>query len=81
MKDIVRRVKELIEAAEPDMTVVESRCSQSFACPVAKALWLEYLHRNPGGLTIPPTDSLNNRDPELLPYLQHVDGCDDCKEI
>ena len=69
MKDIVSRVKELIEAAEPDTTVVEIGCSQSFACPVAKALWLEYLHRNPGGLTIPPTDSLNNRDPELLPYL------------
>lgn len=39
--------------------------SQSFACPVAKALWLEYLHRNPGGLTIPPklthstTETLN----------------------
>jgi hypothetical protein len=81
MKDIVRRVKELIEAAEPDMTVVEIKCSESFACPVAKALWLEYRNRNPGGLTIPPTASLNNRDPELLPYLQHVNSCDDCKEV
>jgi len=81
MKDIVKRVKELMEAAEPDMMVVEIGCSESFACPVAKALWLDYRDRNPGGLTFPPTDSLNNRDPELIPYLEHVDSCDDCKEV
>jgi hypothetical protein len=68
MKDIVRRVKELIEAAEPDMTVVEISSSESFACPVAEALWLEYRKRNPDGLAIPPADSRNNIDPELLPY-------------
>ena len=81
MKDIVRHVKELIEAAEPDITVVESSSSESSACPVAEALWLEYRKRNPNGLTIPPADSRNNIDPELLPYLEHVDGCDDCKGV
>jgi hypothetical protein len=81
MKDIVRHVKELIETAEPDITVVESSSSESSVCPVAEALWLEYRKRNPNGLTIPPADSRNNIDPELLPYLEHVDGCDDCKEV
>jgi hypothetical protein len=80
MKNIVRRVKELIEAAEPDMTIVECSGCESFACPVAEALWLEYRKGNPDGLTIPPADSRNNIDPELFSYLQHVDGCDDCKE-
>jgi hypothetical protein len=81
MKDIVRRVKELIEAAEPDITAVESCSSESFACPVAEALWLEYRKRNPDGLAIPPTDSRNNLDPELFPYLEQVDGCDDREEV
>jgi hypothetical protein len=81
MKDIVRRVKELIEGAEPDMTVVEISRDESFACPVAEALWLEYRQRNPDGLTEPPADSHNNVDPELHLYLEHVDGCDDCKEV
>jgi hypothetical protein len=81
MKDIVRRVKELLEAAEPGMTVVEVSTDESFACPVAEELWLEYRKRNPDGLTIPPANSRNNIDPELLPYLEHVDGCDDCKEV
>jgi hypothetical protein len=54
MKDIVRRVKELIEAAEPDMTVEGLGSSESFTCPVAEALWLEYRQGNPDGLTSPP---------------------------
>jgi len=41
MKPIVKQVKELIEASEPDMTVIEMN-DELFACPHGIALWQEY---------------------------------------
>jgi hypothetical protein len=82
MKPIVRHVKELLEAAEPGMAVVEVKGrDEPFACPVGVALWLEYRRRNPNGLTRPPLDGQEITNPELLPYVQHVGGCDDCAEV
>jgi hypothetical protein len=81
MKSIVRRVKELIEAAEPDMTVVGCGCEEPFACPVGIALWQEYRRSNPGGLKVPPLDTKDCTHPELMPYVTHVDSCDDCNEV
>jgi hypothetical protein len=66
----------------PDMTVIEmSGSDEPFACPIGVALWNEYCRRNPDGLEVPPTDGHGIQDPELLPYLQHVDACDDCNEV
>ena len=46
MKDILRRVKELLEAAEPDMTVIEMN-GEPFACPIGVALGKEYRKTQP----------------------------------
>jgi hypothetical protein len=63
----------------PGITVVEvSGTGDSFVCPIGEALWMEYRKRNPNGLTIPTPKSHNTIDPELLPYLRHVGGCNDC---
>jgi len=51
------------------------------ASPVGLALWQEYTKRNPDGLKVPPKDLMNCTDPELMPYVLHVDTCDDCNEI
>lgn len=64
-------MKELIEAAEPDVTVVEFSSSESCTCPLAETLWLEYRERNPDGLAVPPLTSLNNIDPELFHTLAY----------
>jgi hypothetical protein len=77
MKSIVRRVKELIEATEPDMTAVSCGCEEPFACPVGIALWEEYRGRNPDGFKVPPVDLKDCTVPDLLPYAKHVDTCDD----
>jgi hypothetical protein len=58
-----------------------SRYEQPFACPVGIALWQEYRRRNPDGLKIPPVDLKDCTDPELMPYAEHVDSCDDCNEV
>jgi hypothetical protein len=52
-----------------------------FACPIGIAIWEEYRRRNPDGLTVPPTDGRGIKDPELLPYLNHIDRCEDCNEV
>jgi hypothetical protein len=80
MKPIVKQVKELIEAAEPDVTVVEIN-DGPFACPIRVELWEEYLRRNPDGLTVPPTNGRGIKDPELLPYLKHVGSCKECSGV
>jgi hypothetical protein len=54
MKDIARRIKELIEASEPDMTVVEVKQDEFFACPIGEALWPQYREQNPEGLVVLP---------------------------
>jgi hypothetical protein len=81
MKPIVRQVKELIEAAEPDITVVACGCDEPFACPVGVALWREYRQRNPDGFKVPPAHKLGVTDPKLIPYFVHVESCDDCNEV
>jgi hypothetical protein len=81
MTAIVRHVKELIEAAEPDITVLSCGCEEPFACPVGVALWEEYRRRNPDGLKVPPVDLVGCTDPDLMPYAEHVDTCDDCNEV
>jgi hypothetical protein len=79
MKAIARRVKKLLEAAKPGITVVElSGTGKRSGCPIGEALWLEYRRRNPNGVTFPPSQDCNTTDPELLAYLQHVDVCHDC---
>ena len=80
MKPMVKQVKELIEASEPDMTVIEMN-DELFACPRGIALWQEYRSRHPDGLKVPPADLTKRTDPELMPYAEHVDCCDDCNEI
>jgi len=42
MERIVREIKELIEASEPDMTVVACSQDEPVVFPVVKALWQEY---------------------------------------
>jgi hypothetical protein len=54
---------------------------EPFACQIGVALWEEYRKRNPDGLTVPPTDGRGLLDPELLTFLNHMDRCEDCKEI
>jgi hypothetical protein len=81
MKHILRRIRELIEASEPDTTVVELRRNEPFACPIGLALWQEHRRRNPDGLKVPPVDLMDCTDPELMPYAEHVDSCDDCNEV
>jgi hypothetical protein len=82
MDEIVRRIKELLEAAEPEMTVVQMDGTEKpFACPVGMALWSEYRRRNPNGFTLPPIDGVGMKDSELLPYLQHTWRCSDCKSV
>jgi hypothetical protein len=82
MKPFVRHIKELLEASEPGMVVVQSNGGDGpFACPIGEALWLEYRRRNPNGLTRRLLDDREITNPELLPYVQHVGGCDDCAEV
>jgi hypothetical protein len=58
-----------------------SKREEPFACPIGMALWEEYRRRRPGGLNLPPVDGIDVKDPYLLPYLKHVDTCDDCNEV
>jgi hypothetical protein len=58
-----------------------SKGEEPFACPVGEALWRAYRERTPDGLTVPPIDGRNVTDPEILPYIKYVGGCDDCKEV
>jgi hypothetical protein len=58
-----------------------SRYEEPFACPVCIALWEEYRRRMPDGLKVPPIDLMDCTDPELQPYAEHVDSCDDCNEV
>lgn len=82
MKPIVRQVKDLIEAAEPDVTVMQADGSdEPFACPVGVALWEEYLKGNPDGLQTPPANFMDYTDPELRAYAEHVNSCVDCKDL
>jgi hypothetical protein len=70
--------------AEGEMTVIQfpSRAVEKpFTCPIGIALWQEYRKRNPDGLTIPPTDGRNVKDPELLSYVAQVDTFNDCNEV
>jgi hypothetical protein len=70
--------------AKGEMTVMQfpSRAvEEPFACSIGIALWQEYRKRNPDGLTIPPTDGRNVKDPELLSYVAHVDTFNDCNEV
>jgi hypothetical protein len=58
-----------------------SRYEEPFACPVGIALWEEYRRRYPDGLKVPPVDLMDCTDPDLMPYAEHVDSCDDCNEV
>jgi hypothetical protein len=69
----------LIEASEPGMTVAEC-CNNPPTCLIGEALWQKYRGRNPNGLLVPP-DGLGVADAALVPYLNHIDTCDDCKEV
>jgi hypothetical protein len=54
---------------------------ESLGLPYGLALWFEYRLRNPDGLKVPPVDLQDCTDPHLLPYVMHVDSCDDCNEF
>ena len=58
-----------------------SRLVEPSACPIGVAIWQEYRRRNPDGLKVPPVDLLDCTDLELMPYVVHVDSCDDCNEV
>jgi hypothetical protein len=58
-----------------------SRYEEPFACPVGMALWKEYRRRNPEAPKVPPEDLMGCTDAELMPYIMHVDTCDDCNEV
>jgi hypothetical protein len=81
MKPIIREIKNLLENAEPGVTVVGCTCDEPLACPIGEALWLEYRQRNRDGIKVPPVDWKDCTDPELLPYAVHVHTCDDCNEV
>jgi hypothetical protein len=55
--------------------------SETHCLPHWSALWQEYTRFNPDGLKVPPEDLMKLYRPELLPYVLHVDNCDDCNEI
>ena len=65
------------------MTIIEfpSHDEELFACPVGLALWEEYRRRNPDGITVPPVDLMDCKDPELMAFAYHFDNCEDCNEI
>ena len=54
---------------------------EPFACPIGNGLVREYRRRNPDGLKVPPVDLKDRTDPELMPYAEKVDSCDDCNEV
>jgi hypothetical protein len=58
-----------------------SRYEEPFACPIGVALWEEYRRRTLDGRKVPPVDLKDCSDPELMPYIEHVDSCDDCNEV
>jgi hypothetical protein len=58
-----------------------SKREEPFACPIGVTLWEEYRRRNTDGLKVPPVDLMDCTDPELMPYAEHVDSCDDCNEV
>jgi hypothetical protein len=58
-----------------------SRNEEPFARPIGEDLRHKYRSRNPDVLKRPPVDLMDCTDPELMPYAEHVDSCDDCNEV
>jgi hypothetical protein len=73
MKRIIKQIKELIEATEPNMTVIEMRgLDEPFACPIGTTLWEEYRRRKPDGIVVPPEDLMACVDQEMAAYVAQV---------
>jgi hypothetical protein len=58
-----------------------SRYEEPFDRPVGMALWGRLRRPNPDGLKVPPVDLMDNTDPKLMLYAEHIDSCDDCNEV
>jgi hypothetical protein len=64
---------------EPKMKILQmpAGIEEPFACPIGLALREEYRRRKQSGLTVPPVDLMDCTDPDMMPYAEHVDSCDD----
>jgi hypothetical protein len=54
---------------------------EPFACPHWCVVMVGLPQAEPDGFMASPADLQDCTDLELIPYIAHVDSCDDCNEV